>query len=164
MKTLTHQRQALVTLRDYATDHLRLYPDPTSKALREALAETFQVASSQVFVGNGSDEVLALAFQAFFRHGAPLDAPAITYSFYPVYANLYGVELRKHPLNEQWKSILMRLEQRLTEAALSLPTQMRQRATRTHFQQLRRCLSGSRIVSCWWMRRMWILARRVLLR
>ncbi len=90
-------------LRDYATDHLRLYPDPTSKALREALAETFQVASSQVFVGNGSDEVLALAFQAFFRHGAPLDVPAITYSFYPVYANLYGVELRKHSLNEQWE-------------------------------------------------------------
>ncbi|TMU26230.1 histidinol-phosphate transaminase [Halomonas sp. ATBC28] len=90
-------------LREYATDHLRLYPDPTSAALREALAETFQVASSQVFVGNGSDEVLAFAFQAFFRHGAPLDVPTITYSFYPVYANLYGVELRKHPLNKQWE-------------------------------------------------------------
>ncbi|KIN12805.1 histidinol-phosphate aminotransferase [Halomonas sp. KHS3] len=90
-------------LRDYATDHLRLYPDPTSAALREALAETFQVASGQVFVGNGSDEVLAFAFQAFFRHGAPLDVPTITYSFYPVYANLYGVELRKHPLNKQWE-------------------------------------------------------------
>ncbi|CDG53629.1 MULTISPECIES: histidinol-phosphate transaminase [Halomonadaceae] len=90
-------------LRDYATDHLRLYPDPTSAALREALAETFQVARSQVFVGNGSDEVLAFAFQAFFRHGAPLDVPTITYSFYPVYANLYGVELRKHPLNKQWE-------------------------------------------------------------
>lgn len=91
------------TLRDYATDHLRLYPDPTSAALREALAESFQVASSQVFVGNGSDEVLAFAFQAFFCHQAPLDVPAITYSFYPVYANLYGVELRKHPLTEQWE-------------------------------------------------------------
>ncbi|MGE6780817.1 histidinol-phosphate transaminase [Vreelandella titanicae] len=90
-------------LRDYATDHLRLYPDPTSKALREALAETFQVSSSQVFVGNGSDEVLAFAFQAFFCHQAPLDVPEITYSFYPVYANLYGVELRKHPLNKQWE-------------------------------------------------------------
>ncbi|MDN3562163.1 histidinol-phosphate transaminase [Vreelandella neptunia] len=90
-------------LRDYATDHLRLYPDPTSKALREALAETFKVSSSQVFVGNGSDEVLAFAFQAFFCHQAPLDVPEITYSFYPVYANLYGVELRKHPLNKQWE-------------------------------------------------------------
>ena len=90
-------------LREYATDHLRLYPDPSSTALREALAKTLQVESSQIFVGNGSDEVLAFAFQAFFCHGAPLDVPAITYSFYPVYANLYGVELRKHPLNAHWE-------------------------------------------------------------
>ncbi|WP_172118887.1 histidinol-phosphate transaminase [Halomonas hibernica] len=90
-------------LRDYATDHLRLYPDPTSAALRSKLAETYGVESQQVFVGNGSDEVLALAFQAFFCHGTPLDAPSITYSFYPVYANLYNVELRTHPLNEQWE-------------------------------------------------------------
>lgn len=90
-------------LREYATDHLRLYPDPSSTALREALAKTLQVESGQIFVGNGSDEVLAFAFQAFFCHGAPLDVPAITYSFYPVYANLYGVELRKHPLNAHWE-------------------------------------------------------------
>lgn len=90
-------------LRDYATDHLRLYPDPTSASLRAALAETLNVHSNQVFVGNGSDEVLAFAFQAFFCHNAPLDVPAITYSFYPVYAKLYGVELRKHPLNAQWE-------------------------------------------------------------
>ncbi|MFB9866050.1 histidinol-phosphate transaminase [Vreelandella sulfidaeris] len=90
-------------LRDYATDHLRLYPDPTSAALRKALAETFQVADSQVFVGNGSDEVLAFAFQAFFCHSAPLDVPAISYSFYPVYANLYGIELRTHPLDANWE-------------------------------------------------------------
>lgn len=90
-------------LRDYATDHLRLYPDPTSAALREALAKAFKVTSNQVFVGNGSDEVLAFAFQAFFCHDAPLDVPTITYSFYPVYANLYGVELRKHPLNAHWE-------------------------------------------------------------
>ncbi|GEN28765.1 histidinol-phosphate aminotransferase [Halovibrio variabilis] len=90
-------------LRDYATDHLRLYPDPTSASLRAALAETLNVHSRQIFVGNGSDEVLAFAFQAFFCHNAPLDVPAITYSFYPVYANLYGVELRKHPLNAQWE-------------------------------------------------------------
>lgn len=90
-------------LRNYAIDHLRLYPDPTSAALREALAETFQITSSHVFVGNGSDEVLAFAFQAFFCHSAPLDVPAITYSFYPVYANLYSVELRKHPLTAHWE-------------------------------------------------------------
>ncbi|MGM0521666.1 MAG: histidinol-phosphate transaminase [Pseudomonadota bacterium] len=90
-------------LREFATDHLRLYPDPTSQALRAALAESFGVETQQVFAGNGSDEVLAFAFQAFFCHGAPLDVPTITYSFYPVYAKLYGVELRQHPLNEQWE-------------------------------------------------------------
>jgi histidinol-phosphate aminotransferase len=90
-------------LRNYAVDHLRLYPDPTSLALRETLADTYGVSVAETFVGNGSDEVLAFAFQAFFCHGAPLDVPSITYSFYPVYANLYGVELRKHPLNNQWE-------------------------------------------------------------
>ncbi|MBZ5485915.1 histidinol-phosphate transaminase [Halomonas aquamarina] len=90
-------------LRNYATDHLRLYPDPTSAALRATLADTFGVESQQVFVGNGSDEVLALAFQAFFCHDAPLDTPTITYSFYPVYANLYNVELRTHPLTSRWE-------------------------------------------------------------
>lgn len=90
-------------LRDYAIDHLRLYPDPSSRALRETLAATYNVSVAETFVGNGSDEVLAFAFQAFFCHGAPLDVPSITYSFYPVYANLYGVTLRKHPLNAKWE-------------------------------------------------------------
>lgn len=90
-------------LRHYSTNHLRLYPDPTSAALCNALASTYGVTAGQVFVGNGSDEVLAFAFQAFFCHGAPLDVPSITYSFYPVYARLYGVELRQHPLNARWE-------------------------------------------------------------
>ncbi|MCS2611086.1 histidinol-phosphate transaminase [Halomonas dongshanensis] len=90
-------------LRDYATDHLRLYPDPTSLKLRETLAETFGIRPEQVFAGNGSDEVLAFAFQAFFCHGEPLDVPEITYSFYPVYAKLYGITLRRHPLNARWE-------------------------------------------------------------
>ncbi|GAB2714958.1 histidinol-phosphate transaminase [Halomonas garicola] len=90
-------------LRDYATSHLRLYPDPASTALCQALARTYEVTDDSVFAGNGSDEILAFAFQAFFRHGAPLDVPDITYSFYPVYARLYDVELRQHPLNEKWE-------------------------------------------------------------
>lgn len=90
-------------LRDYAIDHLRLYPDPTSRALREMLAANYGVSVAETFVGNGSDEVLAIAFQAFFCHGEPLDVPSITYSFYPVYANLYGVTLRNHPLNAEWE-------------------------------------------------------------
>ena len=85
-------------LRDYPTDHLRLYPDPESRALREALAGEFGVEVDQVFVGNGSDEVLALAFQAFFCQEKPLEMPEITYSFYPVYCRLYDVQRRALPL------------------------------------------------------------------
>ncbi|MEQ6916528.1 histidinol-phosphate transaminase [Halomonas aquatica] len=90
-------------LRDFPADHLRRYPEPTSLALREALAEELGVETEQVFVGNGSDEVLALAFQAFFRQERPLEMPAISYSFYPVYCRLYGVDRRTHPLDDQWR-------------------------------------------------------------
>ncbi|ATJ81203.1 histidinol-phosphate transaminase [Halomonas beimenensis] len=90
-------------LRDFPADHLRRYPDPESRALREALAREFGVEVEQVFVGNGSDEVLALAFQAFFCHDRPLEMPAITYSFYPVYCRLYDVERRALPLGGDWR-------------------------------------------------------------
>ncbi|AMD02431.1 histidinol-phosphate transaminase [Halomonas chromatireducens] len=90
-------------LRDFPADHLRLYPDPESRALRQALAHEYGVEPEQVFVGNGSDEVLALAFQAFFCHNRPLEMPATTYSFYPVYCRLYGIERRPLPLDNQWR-------------------------------------------------------------
>ncbi|WP_104204277.1 histidinol-phosphate transaminase [Billgrantia saliphila] len=90
-------------LRDYPVDHLRLYPDPQSLALREALAREHGVEPAQVFVGNGSDEVLALAFQAFFCQALPLEMPAITYSFYPVYCRLYRIEQRTLPLDDRWR-------------------------------------------------------------
>ncbi|MFY0992344.1 histidinol-phosphate transaminase [Halomonas sp. C05BenzN] len=90
-------------LRDFPADHLRLYPDPESRALREALALELGVEVGEVFVGNGSDEVLALAFQAFFCQGRPLEMPAITYSFYPVYCKLYGIERHTHALDDQWR-------------------------------------------------------------
>jgi histidinol-phosphate aminotransferase len=74
-----------------ATDRLRLYPDPRASALRETIAARYDVAPEQVFVGNGSDEVLAHTFQALLKHDAPLLFPDITYSFYPVYCGLYGI-------------------------------------------------------------------------
>ncbi len=77
---------------------LRLYPDPESTALRAELARRFRLDPAQVFVGNGSDEVLAQAFQAFFQRPEPLFFPAISYSFYPVYCRLYGIEARPLPL------------------------------------------------------------------
>lgn len=72
-------------------DSLRLYPDPESVTLRQTLATHFGLDSSNVFVGNSSDEVLAHVFQALLKHDQPLLFPDISYSFYPVYCGLYGI-------------------------------------------------------------------------
>jgi histidinol-phosphate aminotransferase len=80
-------------------ESLRKYPDPTARALRETLARYHGLRAEQVFVGNGSDEVLAHAFQALLKHDKPIRFPDITYSFYPVYAQLYGVAFDAVPLN-----------------------------------------------------------------
>jgi histidinol-phosphate aminotransferase len=82
-----------------ATDRLRLYPDPSASRLREAIAARYGVAPEEVFVGNGSDEVLAHTFQALLQHDAPLLFPDITYSFYPVYCRLYGIRYEEVPLD-----------------------------------------------------------------
>src|SRR5215470_5480587 len=82
-----------------ATDRLHLYPDPRASRLREAIAARYAVAPEEVFVGNGSDEVLAHAFQALLKHDAPLLFPDITYSFYPVYCGLYGIAYEEVPLD-----------------------------------------------------------------
>ena len=82
-----------------ATDRLRLYPDPHALRLREAIAGRHDVAPEAVFVGNGSDEVLAHTFQALLQHDAPLLFPDITYSFYPVYCGLYGIRHQEVPLD-----------------------------------------------------------------
>lgn len=73
-------------------DSLRLYPEPTTENLRDTLAKYHDLNRNQIFVGNGSDEVLAFAFMAFFNPGDTILFPDITYSFYPVYANLFKVK------------------------------------------------------------------------
>src|SRR3954449_10728657 len=82
-----------------AAERLRLYPDPRATRLREAIAAHCDVAPEQVFVGNGSDEVLAHTFQALLKHDTPLLFPDVTYSFYPVYCSLYGITHDKVPLD-----------------------------------------------------------------
>jgi histidinol-phosphate aminotransferase len=82
-----------------ATDRLRLYPDPRASLLCETIAARYDVAPEQVFVGNGSDEVLAHTFQALLKHDAPLLFPDITYSFYPIYCRLYGILYEEVPLD-----------------------------------------------------------------
>lgn len=89
-------------IRAAADDGLRLYPDPTSRELREAFALEYQLTADQVFVGNGSDEVLAHAFLGLLKQQRPLLFPDISYSFYPVYCGLYGIEFKTMPLAEDF--------------------------------------------------------------
>jgi len=91
---------ALAAIRAEAAQTLRLYPDPDATALKQALAAYHGVAADQVFVGNGSDEVLAHAFAGLLKHDAPLLFPDITYSFYPVYCRLFGVDHQTVPLDQ----------------------------------------------------------------
>jgi histidinol-phosphate aminotransferase len=95
--------KALAAMREELGDPLRLYPDPESVALREAIAEFHGgLVKEQVFVGNGSDEVLAHVFQALLKRDLPILFADITYSFYPVYCKLYGIDYRCVPLDDQY--------------------------------------------------------------
>lgn len=85
-----------------ASSLLRLYPDPNSEALKAAIAKNFSLQSNQVFVGNGSDEVLAHVFQALLKHDKPLLFPDISYSFYPVYCGLYEMQYETIALQEDF--------------------------------------------------------------
>jgi histidinol-phosphate aminotransferase len=81
-------------LNNFDKQRLKLYPDPESRKLCSALANRYGVELENIFVGNGSDEVLAHAFQAFFKQQKPLLYPSISYSFYPVYCALYQIEFK----------------------------------------------------------------------
>ncbi|QID18775.1 histidinol-phosphate transaminase [Nitrogeniibacter mangrovi] len=95
--------RAVEAVQNAAGEDLRRYPDPNADALKQALATYHGLTPAQVFVGNGSDEVLAHAFQALLKHDAPLLFPDITYSFYPVYCGLYDIPYRTVPLNESFE-------------------------------------------------------------
>jgi histidinol-phosphate aminotransferase len=92
--------RALAAIAAETSEALRLYPDPRATRLRTALATRHGVQPDQVFVGNGSDEVLAHAFQALLNHDAPLLFPDIAYSFYPTYCRLYAIGYQEVPLDE----------------------------------------------------------------
>jgi histidinol-phosphate aminotransferase len=94
--------RALEAIRAATNDSLRLYPDPNADTLKAVLAHHHGVKADQIFVGNGSDEVLAHAFMALLKRPGGLWFPDITYSFYPVYCGLYGVEYRTIPLAQDF--------------------------------------------------------------
>ncbi|WP_372861501.1 histidinol-phosphate transaminase [Psychrobacter sp.] len=94
--------EAIAKVLEQQAADLRLYPVPESDDLRAALAQLYDIDINQVFVGNGSDEVLALVFASFFLKERPVLAPDISYSFYPVYAQTFGIELVQIALEEDF--------------------------------------------------------------
>ena len=98
--------RAVEAMRQHIGDSLRLYPDPHSDALRKAIADFHGVDIAQIFVGNGSDEVLAHAFLALLKHDQPILFPDITYSFYPVYCGLYDIQYREVALSDSFEILV----------------------------------------------------------
>ncbi len=95
----------LAALGELSASGLRRYPDPSCSVLVRALAERYGVGEDQVFVGVGSDDVLAMAFQAFFNSDRPVLFPDITYAFYPVWAELFGIPYRTPALDAQFRLV-----------------------------------------------------------
>lgn len=94
--------RVLQAIREVSADRLRIYPDPESVALRQAIAARNGLQSEQVFVGNGSDEVIALAFMALLKHSLPLYFPDISYSFYPVWSEMFGIDHATIPVAQDF--------------------------------------------------------------
>ncbi len=94
--------EVVKAINDDVINDLNLYPDPEVSMLRTAIAEHFDVNKENIFVGNGSDDVIAFSVMAFCGRGGRLACPDITYGFYPVYAQLFGVKLTEIPLREDF--------------------------------------------------------------
>lgn len=90
-------------LRQTQGEALRLYPDPTAGELTEAIAKAYRIKKEQVFVGVGSDDVIAMCFLTFFNSKKPVLFPDITYSFYDVWAQLFRIPYKCPPLDEEFR-------------------------------------------------------------
>jgi histidinol-phosphate aminotransferase len=95
--------KALAAIAGQTNEDLRLYPDPEGAALKEAIARLHGLKPNQVFLGNGSDEVLAHVFAGLLKHSKPVHFPDITYSFYPVYCKLFGIDYKVVPLGKEFE-------------------------------------------------------------
>ena len=92
-------------MKGFNAGKLRLYPDPNSSVLVEALSDFYQIDQRQIFVGIGSDDVLAMVFLTFFHSEKPILFPDITYSFYDVWARLFRIPFQPIPLNDQFQIV-----------------------------------------------------------
>ena len=95
--------KALAAIQEQNNEDLRLYPDPEGIALKQAIAKLHGLDPKQVFLGNGSDEVLAHVFVGLLKHSKPVFFPDITYSFYPVYCKLFGIDYQTVTLGESFE-------------------------------------------------------------
>ena len=95
--------KAAKVLKNFDTNKLRFYPSANSTKLKEAIAKYYKVDVSNVFVGNGSDDVLAVAFQSFFNSDKPIVYPDLTYSFYPVWCSLFGIKYKNYPVGDDFR-------------------------------------------------------------
>ncbi len=95
--------KAVDVLKSFDTNKLRFYPSANSTKLKEAIAKYYKVDVSNVFVGNGSDDVLAVAFQSFFNSDKPIAYPDLTYSFYPVWCSLFGIGYKNYPVGDDFR-------------------------------------------------------------
>ncbi len=94
--------KVLDAIKNAANGDLRLYPDPDCDELREVIAKHYDLSKDEIFIGNGSDEVLALSFLAFFNTNETIIFPDISYSFYPVYAGLYNLNYKTAKLEDDF--------------------------------------------------------------
>lgn len=95
--------KAIEVMRNFDAEKLRFYPNANATDLKTALAEYYNVGIENVFLGNGSDDVIALAFQAFFNSDLPIVYPDITYSFYPVWCRLLNIPYKNYPLDDNFR-------------------------------------------------------------
>lgn len=95
--------KALEVMKTFNIDELKKYPNANATPLKQALADYYNVDIKNVFVGNGSDDVIAIAFQALFNSDLPIAYPDLTYSFYPVWCRLFGIPFKTYPVDDDFR-------------------------------------------------------------
>lgn len=95
--------KAIEALKNIDSENLRFYPNANATKLKKALADYYNVRTENVFVGNGSDDVIAIAFQALFNSDLPIVYPDLTYSFYPVWCSLFSIPYKTYPVDNNFR-------------------------------------------------------------
>ena len=95
--------KAVEVIKNFNADRLRLYPDANALSLKQALADYYGVEVKNIFLGNGSDDVIAVAFQALFNSDLPIAYPDLTYSFYPVWCSLFNIPYKTYPVGDDFR-------------------------------------------------------------